>query len=713
MNGHCIVILLFAGHCLADDVGIRVDCEDEIIERIVFLSLTSPYEGFQRTCSSVFEAWGDTRIGKKAVELVHPLLHQWVTAKHSQRTFNATTPLEKKLAQHIEQQAIHYQEEMTRHLRFQLTIILAQLGALEGVDWMSNLLGILSDANERAKAFNAYKKDDQQSIFDILLYILSDPDKEVKKKVISALGYLGATDSHIIDALLLSLPNNELDLYRTAIKAFARLGETQPRIIEALLITLSEHPTIKESAIKALWKLEPENPHVIDAMLLTLVDVDGRRLRQAAANVLVHLQSKEHTEILEAALAIVSNPTTEAKETFAALLAQLSSNSDHAEAILTSTFSSSSIAREVALRSLSYLGIGQAKVTNALISFIAGSNEDSREAAIHALGQRDEREPQVIDALISMLSDSSWLIQYEGIKALERLGIGEPHVVDALISVCSDSYAYIRGTAIDALGKLEQIQPSIHNVFLSTINDSHIRVRIAAATALGRQVPIQPLILNTLISALTGFNDLASEEAFDSLIQLGMDQPDTANYLVNALSHIANGDLVQGARESYNQGLFECFIERAVSLIKDVGSYEPSAIDKLFIIISDYDFSQGDFYIRLEAAKALGNMGKKESSVTDNLLIALTNSNRHLRQAVVRAFGQLDKAPPRIIDALITSLSDPYEEVRGSSASSLGKIGKANPNVSSALLQALYDSDSGTVRQSAALALGQMGEGPS
>jgi HEAT repeat protein len=703
--------LLFAGHCLADDVGIRVDCEDEVIERIVYLALTSPYEGFRRTCSSVFEAWGDTRIGKKALDLVLPLLYQWVTANNSQKTFNATTPFEKKLAEHIEQQAMLYQKEMTRHLRFQLTIILAQLGTLEGVDWVSNLLGLLSDENERAKALNIYKEDDQLSIFDILLLVLSDPDKEVKKKAISALGYLGATDSKIIDTLLLSLPNNELDLYRTAIKAFERLGEPQPRIIEALLITLSEHPNTKESAIKALWKLDPENPHVIDAMLLTLVDVDGRRLRQAGANALIHLQTKDHTDSIEAALATISNPTTEAKERLASLLAQLSSNPDRAAAILSSSFTSSNVAKEVALRTLAYLGRGQAEVTNALLTFIAGSNEDIREAAINALGQRDEREPMVIDALISMLSDSSWLIKYEGIKALERLGISESHVVDALISACSDSYAYIRGTVIDALGKLEQIQPSIHNVFLSAINDSHARVRIAAATALGRQVAIQPLILDTLISALIGFNEFASEESFDSLVQLCMDQPNVANYLVNALSQIANNDLVQRAQESYMQRLYECFIERTVSLIKDVGSYEPSTIDKLFSIISDYDFSEGEFHIRLESSRALGNIGKKESTVIDNLLSALNSSNRHLRQAVVRAFGQLDKGPPRVIDALITALSDPNEEVRGSSASSLGKLGKANPRVSSALLHALFDPDSGTVRQSAALALGQIGEG--
>src|SRR5205807_3546861 len=161
----------------------------------------------------------------------------------------------------------------------------------------------------------------------------------------------------------------------------------------------------------------------------------------------------------ELLLATLSNPTTEAKERLASFLAQISSNPDNMAAILSSSFTSSKVAREAALRALAYLGEGRTQVTHALLSFLAGSNEDIREAAINTLGQRGEGQPQVIDELIAMLSESSWLIKYEGIKALERLGLGEPHVIDALLSITlsSSNISYIRVKAINALGRLKQI----------------------------------------------------------------------------------------------------------------------------------------------------------------------------------------------------------------------------------------------------------------
>ena len=58
--------LLLAAQCLADDVGVTVSCEDEIVEQIVSVYLTSPYDVLRTTCSNVLEAWSDTRLAEKA-----------------------------------------------------------------------------------------------------------------------------------------------------------------------------------------------------------------------------------------------------------------------------------------------------------------------------------------------------------------------------------------------------------------------------------------------------------------------------------------------------------------------------------------------------------------------------------------------------------------------------------------------------------------------
>jgi HEAT repeat protein len=94
----------------------------------------------------------------------------------------------------------------------------------------------------------------QVSPFDVLLDLLSDPDGDVRKKVVSALGYLGDTSPHVIDALLTALSDENAQVARTAINAIGRLGARQPRIIDALLTTKFS-PTM-EAAIKALWRLD-------------------------------------------------------------------------------------------------------------------------------------------------------------------------------------------------------------------------------------------------------------------------------------------------------------------------------------------------------------------------------------------------------------------------------------------------------------------------
>ena len=66
--------LLLAAQCLADDVGVTVSCEDEIVEQIVYVYLTSPYDALRTTCSNVLEAWSDTRLAEKASALAFPIL---------------------------------------------------------------------------------------------------------------------------------------------------------------------------------------------------------------------------------------------------------------------------------------------------------------------------------------------------------------------------------------------------------------------------------------------------------------------------------------------------------------------------------------------------------------------------------------------------------------------------------------------------------------
>ena len=68
--------LLLAGLCLADEVGVSVACEDAIIEQIVYIYLTSPYNSIRTSFSIALNAWRGTSLARKVTTLVLNLLNQ-------------------------------------------------------------------------------------------------------------------------------------------------------------------------------------------------------------------------------------------------------------------------------------------------------------------------------------------------------------------------------------------------------------------------------------------------------------------------------------------------------------------------------------------------------------------------------------------------------------------------------------------------------------
>jgi hypothetical protein len=150
--------LLLAGSCLADDVGLSPTWEDDIMQQVVYLYLTAEgsnslgSNSLLRECSTVVSGWRGIKVADKAARLVFPLLQNWLNSTIHQDLSSATSPFEMMLHEDLEKKSTYYQQLITRFFFFDLTIILAHLKSLEGVDWMNNILVIFTDANLREKA---------------------------------------------------------------------------------------------------------------------------------------------------------------------------------------------------------------------------------------------------------------------------------------------------------------------------------------------------------------------------------------------------------------------------------------------------------------------------------------------------------------------------------------------------------------------------------
>ena len=106
--------LIFAGLCLTDDIGVSVDCENAIIDRIIFMYLTSPYDTLRTFITPVFNAWSATPLAAKATHRLLGLLHQQTRFLEQDALQNQPVPnisqLERDIA-HYTQKLLQQNEE--------------------------------------------------------------------------------------------------------------------------------------------------------------------------------------------------------------------------------------------------------------------------------------------------------------------------------------------------------------------------------------------------------------------------------------------------------------------------------------------------------------------------------------------------------------------------------------------------------------------------
>ncbi len=534
--------LLFAGLCLADDVGVNVACEKELLEEIICLYLTSPFEGFRTSCATVLTEWNSTKIAEKAGQLIFPLLRQWTQLTHSPRVFSATSPFDKVLAEHIEQSATAYQATVIKQLRFHITVLLAHTQTLDKLDWRASLLGIVSEERVRERMRDVFTQyaDRQMCITEALLVALSDPDKYIRQNAIiaiqrsdmaqqprvmdallaavfdtnykvseaalAALGQYSGARTGVIEALQKVLScNGHAYVRRAAVRALGQFARSQPRVISMLLVALTDidDNLVREAAATALAKVGQRQAYVVDALLIALADSD-EDVREAAADALAKLCERKKADAIDTLLIAVTDPTANAIELAANAIGQLSSNPTYVTEILLRSFSNADRAREAAANVLGIFGEGQIHTIDVLLTSLTSSASWSLKVGVaKALRYLGEGQPRVINMLLSILSKSpSSPLRREVVRVLRQLNAGEPRIIDALLNAVTDASWRVRREAIKVLGQLNYKDLRVIDALLNAVTDASWSVRRTAVRALTSLDKRQPRILDTLLTAL-------------------------------------------------------------------------------------------------------------------------------------------------------------------------------------------------------------------
>jgi energy-coupling factor transporter ATP-binding protein EcfA2 len=264
--------LLFAGSCLADDVGVSVACEDEIIEQIVSHCLVSPYDSLRESFSDVLQAWNGTRAGKKAAHIVLSVFDKLEMISNG--TWLATaTYLQERFTEYYQYLVQEYQEEQIKSLHLWIKIILWKLQAQKAESIIGDASTMVSYSSEwqvRLTAVNALGElgANQPEVQEALLHALSDPHEDVRQAAASGLGELGAKEPGVLDALLSTLLEDpSWSVRRAAALALAGLPIDRTVIGKCVEKRLKENDPLNSKQFEA-------NAN-IDALLFALQQVIG------------------------------------------------------------------------------------------------------------------------------------------------------------------------------------------------------------------------------------------------------------------------------------------------------------------------------------------------------------------------------------------------------------------------------------------------------
>ena len=526
--------LLLAGICLADDIGVSIECKEDIIEQIIYLYITSPYDSIRTKISNVLESWKNTPLAAEAVTLVVKTIQAQnilFNKAHTTevRLSETTTSFESQLHAHYQQLLEHNQEVSLQLMQFGIIKILHSLGRDVSDRIEYNMLSAISDADwdirQAATATLGEIGGNHPQVVGALLKTLSDSNGKVRQAATAALGEIRGSHPEAVKALLEALSDANWEVRQTATNGLGQVGNDQAEIVDALLKTLFDSDwDVRQAAAKALGQVSNRLPKVVKALLEALSDTN-REVREAAATGLGQVGGHQ-PEIVDALLKVLSDSDWDVRQAAAKALGQIGGGLPKVvDALLKALSDSTENVRSVAATVLGEIGGGHTEVIDALLKVLSDSDKDVRQAAAKALGQIGGGLPKVVDALLKALSDSTENVRSVAATVLGEIGGGHTEVIDALLKVLSDSDKDVRQAAAKALGQIGSENPEVVDALLKALSDSDKNVHQAAAKALGQIGSENPEVVDALLKALSDNNRDVHWRTVAGLGQIGSKHP--------------------------------------------------------------------------------------------------------------------------------------------------------------------------------------------
>jgi HEAT repeat protein len=435
---------------------------------------------------------------------------------------------------------------------------------------------------------------------------LKNPDPKIRVSLIRCIEWIGHIDG--IRACLPFLKNQNEDVRYQAVMAMGEALDIEEVEDELLLLLADPNPEIQGLLIDLMGKSRSKN--LVEKLLLELSGDDPLR-KYLAVQTLGRLKNPLAFDPLQRLLE--DNNDELRAEAYKALDA-IHIKPLSAKIIIKGLADKSPVVRRAVARCIE--ADSEKKVEDALFSLLNDPDPDVRLAAIETLGRIGGA--SCIEALTADFANCDKRLRLSIIRAMGN--IHDKNSTLFLTDILRQSDPDLKRIALDSLGKIRD-KRSIPNLIVA-LDDSDWSVRSAAIRALAQTGNIRYADTDRLLEKLEDNEDIVKKEAILALGQLKA--KGAVNYI---LPLIHNGNLQMEVIEALEKlGIpdleyFCDFFKRSNTrlkclLVELLGRLaDPCAVDFLLEVLKDEFFT-----VRCQAAKALGKLGGRKA--VSGLLVA-------------------------------------------------------------------------------------------
>jgi HEAT repeat protein/beta-lactamase regulating signal transducer with metallopeptidase domain len=283
----------------------------------------------------------------------------------------------------------------------------------------------------------AQAADSTGAVVTALIAALKDPDVEVRRAVVRALG--NRRDLRAVPGLTEALRDQDAEVRSGAIEALAELGDT--RAASAFASALGDESVeVRRAAARGLAELKV--PDATDPLIRALKDGDAE-VRQTAAEALGEIGDRRAVPGLIEALA---DRSADVRHQAAHALGHLK-DPRAVEGLTALLKDPNADVRSAALDALNEMDLET--LPTGFLDALRDASSDVRSAAAHALGEH--RDARAVPALRLLIEDSSPDVREAAIGALAEIRTSE--AIDAIVAALKSKDPNVRKAAAEALGQ--------------------------------------------------------------------------------------------------------------------------------------------------------------------------------------------------------------------------------------------------------------------